>query len=215
MDGKPILRRVKSARFVVFEGLDGSGQSTQVELLTGFLKKKGYQVLKTKEPTKDSKAGKKIEKILTKKEKISSQELQELFAKDRDWHQKNVIIPALKRNKIVVSDRYFFSSFAYGTAEGLDLNWLIKINDEFLLPDLTFILVVSPEVCLKRIQKRGTDRTLFEVKEKLKKVWQIYKILPSRFENVYTINGERSIKEVFKDIKSRISTNLPRISRIS
>jgi dTMP kinase len=207
--------------FIVIEGLDGSGQSTQAGLLKDFLVhaksarsakasrnadapmriKKGYQVVLTKEPTLDSRAGKKIRQVLDKKEKISPKKLQELFAEDRKEHLENVITPALKEGKIVISDRYFFSSFAYGTADGLDLEWLIKLNDEFLLPDLIFILKVSPKECMRRIKKRNKNRTLFEEKEKLEKVWQVYQILSKRFKNVRVIDGEKSIKEVFSQIK--------------
>ncbi len=195
-------------KFIVFEGLDGSGQSTQAGLLRDFLVKKGYKVVLTKEPTLDSEAGKKIRQILDKKEKISPRKLQEFFAKDRKEHLKKVIIPALKEGKIVISDRYFFSSFAYGSAAGLSLNRLIKLNNKFLLPDLTFILKVSPKVCIERIKKRNKERTLFEKKSKLARVWRIYKILPKRFENVKIIEGEKSIQEVFSQIKKVV---LPQI----
>lgn len=205
-------------KLIVFEGLDGSGQSTQAGLLRDFLVKKGYKVVLTKEPTLDSEAGKKIRKILDKKIKISPRELQKLFAKDRKEHLEKEILPALKKGKIVISDRYFFSSFAYGKASNISLDWLIKINKNFILPDLTFILKVSPEVCLERIEKRlqptlhpsthppslKRKRTLFEEKEKLAKVWEAYKILPKRFENVRVIEGEKKILEVFSQIKKLV-----------
>lgn len=142
-----------SGKFIVFEGLDGSGQSTQANLLRDFFIKNGFQVFLTKEPTLSSKAGKKIRKILDEKEKISPKKLQELFAQDRKEHLKKSIIPALKRGKIAISDRYFFSSFAYGRADGLNLDWLMKKNNRFLLPDLTFILKVRPLICVRRIEK--------------------------------------------------------------
>lgn len=195
-------------KFIVFEGLDGSGQSTQAELLSIFLKEKGYQVLKTKEPTKDSRVGKLITKVLRKKEKISSKKLQELFVKDRQWHLKNVIIAALKQGKIVISDRYFFSTLAYGMAEGLAKDWLIKLNENFLLPDLVLFLDVKPKICLQRIEKRGEKKTLFEQKEKLGKVYQNYKKTLKDFRSktkIYFIDGQRSIKEVFGNIKKIIN----------
>jgi len=197
-----MIKNPYRGKFIVIEGLDGSGQSTQAALLRDFLVKKGYKVVLTKEPTLDSKAGKKIRKILDKKIEIKPKKLQELFAQDRKEHLENLIIPSLKEGKIVISDRYFFSSFAYGAADGLDLDWLIKVNKEFLLPDLTFILKVKPEVCLERIEKRNKERTLFEEKEKLAKVWQIYKILPKKFKNVKVIEGEKAIKEVFSQVKN-------------
>jgi|GEM_PF-90785 len=190
--------------FIVFEGLDGSGQSTQANLLRDFFIKNGFQVVLTKEPTLASEAGRKIRKILDEKEKISLQKLQELFAQDRKEHLTKIITPALKKGKIVISDRYFFSSFAYGEASGLALKWLLKINDNFLLPDLIFILKVRPRACIRRIEKRGEKKTIFEKEKKLKKVWQTYKILPKIFKNVYMIKGEGTIPQVFERVKNVI-----------
>jgi dTMP kinase len=198
-----------SGKFIVIDGLDGSGQSTQVNLLKKFLTKKRYKVLLTKEPTLDSKAGQKIKKILEKKFKVSPGKLQKLFSKDRKEHLDKEILPALKKGKIVISDRYFFSSFAYGKASGLNLGWLIRLNKNFLFPDLTFILKVRPEICIYRIQKRGEDNTLFEKEERLKKVWQVYKIFPKKFnKNIYIINGEKPVEQVFKEIKKIVFAEL-------
>ena len=195
-------------KFIVFEGLDGSGQSTQASLLKDFLIKEKIDVVLTKEPTLTSSAGQKIKEILDEKSTISSEQLQLLFTEDRREHLEKVIIPALKMGQYVISDRYFFSTFAYGTAEGLDLEWLIKINNDFLLPDLTFLLKVRPEICLERIQKRGLGIKLFEKKEKLSRVWQVYEILPQRFQNIYLVDGEKSIEEVFKEIKEIVISQI-------
>lgn len=203
-----MLKNTNKGKFIVFEGLDGSGQSTQAGLLKDFLLEKGYEVILTKEPTIDSEAGRKIRKVLDKKLDISSKKLQELFAQDRKEHLENTIIPALKQGRIVISDRYFFSSFSYGAANGLDLEWLIEINNLFLLPNIIFLLEVKPETCIGRIEGRGLEKTLFEKKEKLEKTWETYKILPGRFENVYLINGERPIDEVFKETKKILSNKL-------
>ena len=190
-----------SGRFIVIEGLDGSGQSTQTELLKEFLTQNGFKVLTTKEPTLDSLAGKKIREVLDKNTQVAPVYLQELFAEDRGEHLENLVIPALKDGKVVISDRYFFSTFAYGASDGLDLEWLISINNEFLLPDVTFLLKVSPRICLSRIEKRGIPQTLFEKEQKLARVWETYEILPKRFQNVYMINGEKPREEVFAQIK--------------
>jgi dTMP kinase len=195
-------------KFIVFEGLDGSGQSTQAKLLSDFLNKNNFQTILTKEPTKDSKVAGKIKEILGKKIKIKPEKLQELFVEDRREHLEKTIIPALKSGKIVVCDRYFFSTFAYGKSEELDLEWLIKMNDEFLLPDITFILKVSPRVCVQRIEERGEGKQFFEIEDKLEKVWQTFEILPNLFENVYLIDGEKSIDEVFSEVKELISSEL-------
>jgi len=158
-------------------------------------------VVLTKEPTADSDAGKKIKEILREKNIISSWELQKLFVQDRKEHLSNLIMPSLKKGTIVISDRYFFSTFAYGVSDGLNLDKLIEMNNDFLLPDLTFILKVSPEVCMERIEERGKGTELFEKREKLEKVWQTYEILPNKFKNVYMIDGEKTKGEVFSRIK--------------
>lgn len=197
-----------AGKFIVFEGLDGSGQTTQAALLKDFLIREGHGALLTKEPTIDSSAGEQIRRALDKIIKVSLLELQKWFAQDRREHLDNLIIPALKNGKIIISDRYFFSTFAYGASGGIDLEWLIGINNGFFLPDLTFILKVSPGVCMERIGKRGEPQTLFEEKERLEKVWQIYQAMPERFENVYIIDGERSADEVHEDIKNLIRSKL-------
>lgn len=162
----------------------------------------------TKEPTLNSEAGKIIREILDKKSEVKPQKLQELFASDRGQHLKNEILPALKKEKIVISDRYFFSSFAYGMAQGLPLNWLIKINSKFLLPDLTFILRVRPKICLERIHKRRSEKTLFEDLKGLNKAYLEYGALSKKFKNVKLIDGERSISEVFSNVKKIVQAGL-------
>lgn len=200
-----MIKNTYKGKFIVFDSLDGSGQSTQINLLKDFLIEKGFEVVATKEPTKDSGAGKKIREILDQKVKVEPREIQELMTEDRREHLEKIIIPNLKEGKWVISDRYFLSTFAYGSSDGLDLDWLIKINDNFLLPDQAFILKVRPEVCIDRIEKRGTTKTLFEKQEKLAKVWKTYEILPNKIENVLIIDGERTIPEVFEEVKSIIS----------
>ena len=114
----------------------------------------------------------------------------------------------MKQRKIVISDRYFFSSFAFGATNGVDLEYLIKINDSFLMPDITFLLKVSPEICVQKIKNRGEEVTLFEKKEKLEKVWQVYKTFPERFNNMYIIDGEKSIEQIFEQTKNIIIKKL-------
>jgi len=161
-------------------------------------------VVLTKEPTLDSEAGKKIRQALDKVIKVEPCSLQELFTQDRKEHLENLVVPAIKEGKMVISDRYFFSTFAFGASDGLDLEWLIKINNEFLLPDLAFILKVSPKTCVKRIERRGEGKKLFEKEKKLARVWETYAILPNRFRNVYMIDGEKPIDEVFAEVKLQV-----------
>lgn len=191
-------------KFIVFEGLDGSGQSTQAQLLKDYLEEnKKVSVVLTKEPTNEPPIGNLIRQILKKEIRVSPAALQLLFCADRSEHLEKVIKPALEENKYVISDRYFYSTVAYGSL-GLDINWLIEVNKPFLIPDIIFLLKVRPQVCMERIDKNRDKREFFEESEKLKKVWQTYEILSQKFSNIKIINGEKNIEEVFEEIKSKI-----------
>lgn len=191
-------------KFIVVEGLDGSGKSHQIELLVNFLKNKGKDVILTKEPTEDSKAGQKIKKVLRKEEELLPLELQKLFVEDRKEHLEKKVIPALKEGKFVVSSRYFFSTIAYGGAEGLDVKKLLEMNKDFLLPDLTIIIDVLPEHCIERIEERGKPKEFFEQLQKLEKVGKIYKTFKNMFPNIVVINGEDSVESVFEEVKKAV-----------
>jgi dTMP kinase len=192
-------------KFIVVEGLDGSGKSAQIDLLVELLKKNGKEVIVTKEPTTESEFGLKIKQALRKEIVVEPLELQKLYVLDRKEHLANKVIPALKQGKFVVSSRYAFSTFAYGYSDGLDVDLLIELNKEFLLPDLTIVVDVNPESCVKRIEGRGEPKELFEQKERLTRAGEIYKKVPHMFENAVIINGDRPIPEVFGDIEKEIS----------
>jgi dTMP kinase len=131
-------------------------------------------------------------------------ELQKLYVQDRREHLDNKVIPALKEGIFVVSSRYAFSTFAYGYSGGLDVDMLVDLNKEFLLPDLTIIVDVPPETCVQRIESRGEEKELFEELEKLTKVNEIYKRTKDIFENVIEVDGKKPIPEVFDEIKREL-----------
>jgi len=187
--------------FIVFEGLDGSGQSTQAKLLKDYLEKeRNLSVVLTKEPTDKPPIGDLIRQILRKEISVSPAALQLLFCADRSEHLEQVIKPALKKNQWVISDRYFYSTVVYGSLN-LDVEWLIKLNEQFLIPDVVFLLKVRPEICLQRIDENRDKREFFEESDKLKRVWQTYEILSQRFSNIKVIDAEKSIEEVFEEVK--------------
>ncbi len=191
-------------KFIVFEGLDGSGQSTQVQLLKDYLEKdKKVSVILTKEPTNEPPIGSLIRQILKKEIRVSPAALQLLFCADRSEHLEKIIKPALKKNKYVISDRYFYSTVAYGSLD-LNIAWLIEMNKPFLIPDIVFLLKVRPRICMERIDKNRDKREFFEESKKLEKIWQTYKVLSRRFSNIKIIDGEKSIKEVFEEVKLKI-----------
>ncbi|MFP3288925.1 MAG: dTMP kinase [Candidatus Micrarchaeota archaeon] len=188
---------MKSGLFIAFEGLDGAGSTTQAYLLEQYLKQKN-KVLLTKEPTQNIIGGI-IRAVLKGDLKLSSQTLQLLFAADRANHLEKEILPALKKGFIVISDRYLFSSVAYGASAGLDREWLLKINEKFRMPDITIFLDVKPETCIKRISESRFNFELFEQEEKLRKVREEYLALAEKF-SFKVINGESSIKATHKKV---------------
>jgi dTMP kinase len=212
-----MIKNPYKGTLVVFEGIDGCGKTSQVKLLTDYLKKKkinpntknfgvGVKFIVTKEPT-DGPIGKLIRQALSGKLKIDNHGLQLLFAADRDYHLQNKVIPYLKKGHIVISDRYILSTVAYG---GLTqkMDWFIEMNKNFLLPDITFIFKVRPEIGLKRLNKDRSKLEIFEKIRILKKVEKNYEILAKKFKNIYLINGEKSIGDCFIDIKKIIDQKL-------
>lgn len=200
-----MIKNSYPGKFIVIEGLDGSGKSAQINLIIKFLEENNKDVLVTKEPTGETEAGRKIKQALLKEIIIEPLELQKLFVEDRKAHLKNQIIPVLKSGKIVVSSRYAFSTIAYGRSDGLDIDSLIKMNYNFIMPDLTVIVDVLPESCIERIEGSRPLKELFERKEKLAKARDVYKMLPVMFKNVFLVDGEKPINEVFENIKKLIN----------
>lgn len=186
-------------KFIVFEGIDGSGKSTQVDLLLKFLRENDKKVHCTAEPTQYFIGGL-IKSWIANDWRSSPACLQLLFAADRAHHLEKEIIPLLKKGITVICDRYLFSSLAYGNLD-LDFDWLLKINEKFILPDITFFLDVSPELCLERMRKERFSIELFEKEEKLKKVRTNFLKLAKEFNNFHIINGEKSVEKVFSQIK--------------
>jgi len=179
---------------IAIEGIDGSGKTTVTNYIADELRKRGYDVVVLKEPT-NSEYGKKIRQILRSRKTNPFEEL-ELFVKDREWNVQNNVLPALKEGKIVIMDRYYYSTIAYQGALGIDVEYIRKMNEIFPKPDLIIILDVSPETALRRIKtKRKPDR--FEDLEYLKKVREIFLNLKN---NIVIIDAERKLNEVKRDV---------------
>lgn len=198
---------MKRGKFIVFEGLDGSGQSTQVSLLKAYLEERGYTVALGKEPTPDYEAGRELREIFTGKKTATPRRIQELFAVDRAEHVSHDIVPALERGDIFISDRYVMSTLAFGYPEN-DMEWLKAINAKFPWPDLIICLSVRPEVSLDRIEKRGKPKELFEKLEKLSVVAANYKELSTSLPSCVVVNGEQTPEEVHADVVEKIQSIL-------
>ncbi|MBU4331783.1 dTMP kinase [Patescibacteria group bacterium] len=195
-------------KFIIFEGPDGSGQTTQASLLADSLTKAGKNIFLTKEPADELDKGI-IRSILRSKNKVSLETLELYFTANRGHHLDAQIKPALDRGKWVVCDRYFFSTLAFGMLE-IDYRWLWEINSKFVVPDLTFFLDVPADVCMDRLQRRGGERELFEQEQKLDQVIKNYKEVfgKNQFPNVFIIDGDRDIGIIAKEIWGIVSARL-------
>ncbi|KKT76388.1 MAG: putative thymidylate kinase [Parcubacteria group bacterium GW2011_GWF2_44_7] len=195
---------VRQGKFIVFEGLDGSGQSTQIGLLDAYLKSKGVKTHLTTEPTNNIIGGL-IRGILTHQWSLSNTGIQLLYCADRAHHLESEVLPAMAKGNVVISSRYFFSTIAYGSLDN-DTEWLKKINEKFILPDMTFFIKVSPKVCMRRINGSRFRTEFFEKEKKLKKIYQAYLRLgeSKEYKNFYVINGEQAVEEVSGEIKKII-----------
>jgi dTMP kinase len=182
--------------FICVEGLDGCGKTTQTKLLVRKLRKMGYAAVYTAEPS-SGKIGQFIRKYCLHGEKRASAIVEALlFAADRFEHVKNEIIPALNEGKVVVSDRYVYSSLAYQGAAGLDLKWIKEINQHAIRPDLAIFVDVEPDIAIKRLKSK---KSVMEDLETQKKVRSAYLDFVKSGELV-KIDGNSSKAEVAEDI---------------
>ena len=179
---------------IVFEGIDGTGKSTQISLLESFLKNKGFGVTTTREPTQ-GRFGQRIRELYQNRQTVTLEQELELFLSDRREHVETLITPSLKKGRIVLCDRYYLSTAAYQGAEGLDPLMIIEQNHFAPAPDLAFILEIDAEESTKRITiSRGDRLNDFEQLASLKKVDKIFKDL--HFPYIRRIDGAQTIDQV-------------------
>lgn len=208
--------------YIAIEGIDGSGKTTLVEKLAQHFKKQGKEVVKTREPREDGLVGSLIRKILSEQIKVPSVALQYLFSADRAIHHEEIVIPALKAGKVVITDRCFWSAIPYGIldrimdkkdgtydiASGeiiLVAQSILSLYHQFTVPDKTFYLDVSTETGMQRLSKDGKTTEIYEKKDKLEKILSGYKWLVKEFpEEIICINAEQPVEKVEKDILSHL-----------
>lgn len=182
--------------FICVEGLDGCGKTTQTKLLVKRLEKMGYDAVYTAEPSR-GKIGMFTKKYCLHDEKRASTVIEALlFAADRFEHLEKEVIPALEKRRIVVSDRYVYSSLAYQGAAGLDLKWIEMVNEHAIRPNLAIFVDVEPETVIHRLKPR---KSVMENLETQCKVRKVYVNFVEKGELV-KIDGNKSKREVADDI---------------
>jgi dTMP kinase len=189
----------KKGVFIVVEGLDGSGKTTQANLLARKLSE-NHEVLCTAEPSQ-GKIGTFIrEGCLYEKKRLPIEAEALLFAADRIEHMQKEIAPALAEDKIVICDRYIYSSLAYQGSTGLSLDWIKTINARALQPDFSIFIDVSPKRVLERLQRR---KSVMETLETQQKVREIYMKFVEKGELIL-IDGYRPKNVVAYDLYSKV-----------
>jgi dTMP kinase len=197
----------RETRFIVFEGLDGAGTTTQAAKLQALFTRKGVGSFLTNEPTSHP-IGTFIRRLLTGKERAGDgsayrpdeRVLGLLFAADRLAHSR-LIDERRRAGEHVVCDRYIFSSMAYQTLDpAIRAEWVIDVNQGCVIPDLTLFIAVPVDVCLARVAARRGDETIYENRPHLETIARNYeKLLPqyeASFGRVVRIDGTQGVDDV-------------------
>lgn len=209
-------RNPYKGRLIAIEGIDGSGKTTQAKELKKILKKNGNGVYFTKNPT-DGEIGKFIRQILAGKKHFSPVSFQYLFVADRAYQQSE-LSEKLKKGHMVVTDRYFWSSVAYGAEDrGIDFKkgqsadvllsafGILSTYYQFMVPDITIYLKISPRTALERISKERASKDIYDQKGKLENVAAGYDWLIKKFPKEFIIlDGERPVAEITEEILKKI-----------
>lgn len=210
------------APFIVIEGTDGSGTTTQAERLEKRLRDEGREVYLTREPT-DGPVGGMIRLALSGRlvhqkhspelDPFQPQTMALLFAADRLDHLHTDIISKLEIGITVISDRYYLSSYAFQGLD-VDIDWLQKINSFCLRPALTIFLNVDSQICYKRMQRRRWHVELFEEQAKIEEVRQNYlKVIQHLLwqgENIVILDGNQAMNIIHQQIFREVEKTSPK-----
>ena len=197
--------------FITFEGGEGTGKTTIINYISKYLNDKGYSVVTTREPGGIDIA-EQIRNIIldVKNTKMDYRTEALLYAASRTQHLAEKVIPALKEGKVVLCDRYLDSSLVYqGIARGLGIDNVLKVNmfaTEYM-PNITFFIDVKPEICFKRIKdnNREMDRLDLENMDFHNMVYEGYKKIAKMYpDRIVSINGDRTVEEILKDVVKHI-----------
>ncbi len=199
---------MERGKFIVFEGIDGSGKSTQIKLLAETLKNRGISCRTTLEPTFGMVGGV-LHDILSGKVSADPKVTASLFVADRLDHilnQTDGVLKSIESGETVICDRYYFSSYAYQSVE-VPRDWVVSANRmaaETLRPDATIFIDISADTAMDRISKNRENTELYETKERLSAVREGYFSafeLMRNEERVFVVDGNRSVDEIAEEIQ--------------
>ncbi len=201
--GEKIVGQRGRGLFIVIEGIDGTGKSTLSVALQQELMLRGVDCLCTFEPS-DGVWGKRLRESFSSSERLLPHQELELFIKDRQDHVKNTLIPAIEAGKVVVCDRYYFSTMAYQGARGMDMEKIRRQNQEFApVPDVVFLLELPVDQALDRITGgRGEKLNSFEKEEYLRKVAENFNSLKDEY--IVRIDASRPQDELLLEAMRHI-----------
>jgi dTMP kinase len=198
-------------RFIVLEGLDGAGTTTQARKLNDYFTQRGTDSFLTFEPT-DGAIGTFTRELLTGADTVSHRVLGLLFAADRLAHS-HVVRAQLDAGRAVVCDRYLLSSIAYQTLDpDISAEWVAEVNHGCAVPDLTIFVDVPVAECLQRIHARAEDRTIYEREDRLQTILANYRrhapFYQQHFGRLATVDGTASVEAVHGAIVEVVESGL-------
>lgn len=190
-------------RLIVFEGTDGTGKTTQRDLLGQYLLNEGHRVIITKEPT-NGPFGMQIRDLYRNRANYSREQELELFLADRRQHVTDVLLPGLQAGMIILCDRYYFSTAAYQGALGFDPEAIIALNAFAPPPDLVLLLKANLDMSLQRISiGRGDIPNNFEQKLFLEKVAEIFSTIKRPY--IFEIDASGTVEQVHSLVINQVT----------
>ena len=211
-------RNPHSGIYIAIEGIDASGKTTQVEKLSQYFASKNKEFVITSEPRDDGLVGDLIRQVLSGKVKVPSTALQYLYTANRVINHHDIVEPALESNKVVLSSRCFWSAIPYGVmdqshgdydmsgaAQIMIAQGILSMYHQFIAPDITFYLQITPNTASVRLSKMDKIKEVYEKKEKLDKISKGYEWLLKEFpEEFVVVDGEKSEEEITKELIQKI-----------